>query len=78
MEKANKNFIRELVIIGADPRTIDKETYSEEKIDGAIRALREFGETVEGGSLSALSETVEGSWGSLSALDDVEDDGGWD
>lgn len=42
-DKVNRVFIRELIILGADPMTIDKETYSEISIEKAIRVLREFG-----------------------------------
>lgn len=40
----NKNFIRELVIKGADPSTIDKETYSQKVIDEVLKASDEFGD----------------------------------
>lgn len=42
-KNASKSYIRELVITGADPATIDKETYSESIIQEAIRADDEFG-----------------------------------
>lgn len=39
MEKINSPTKRELVIVGADPKTIDKETYTEEAIDQAIAKI---------------------------------------
>jgi len=47
-KRINKNYIRELVITGADPDSIDKETYSEEAIEEAIKKLNSEGQ-VEGG-----------------------------
>jgi hypothetical protein len=38
----NKNYIRELVIVGAEPKSIDKETYSEKNLDEAVKAYKEF------------------------------------
>lgn len=37
------NYIRELVITGADPESIDTETYTQEAIEEAVRVLNEFG-----------------------------------
>ncbi|MGG0793743.1 hypothetical protein ABE137_07025 [Brevibacillus laterosporus] len=45
-KKTNDNYIRELVITGADPESIDKNTYSEEIIEAAINAIKTFGEDV--------------------------------
>lgn len=44
-KNVNKSYIRELVITGADPESIDEETYSEEAIEEALKALNEFGDT---------------------------------
>jgi hypothetical protein len=65
-DKVNKTHIRELVIVGADPKTIDKETYSEAKINEALRALREFGE-------DGTSSTD--SWGDGAGLEEDGNDG---
>jgi hypothetical protein len=43
-KRVNKNYIRELVITGADPESIDTETYTEEAINEALKALNEFGQ----------------------------------
>lgn len=68
MEKVNSPTKRELVIVGADPKTIDKETYTEEAIDQAIakinankKAENDFGNSGE-------------SWGSGSVGGSTEDD----
>jgi len=54
-KQVKNNYIRELVITGADPESIDKETYSEQIIEDALRAYKEFG---------ASNDNTEGSWGS--------------
>lgn len=64
MEKINSPTKRELLIVGADPKTIDKETYSEEAIEGALEKIKadkkaenEFGVSDEWGSVDTSSET---------------------
>lgn len=47
-KKPKNNYIRELVIIGADPSTIDKETYTEEAIEEALKKLRSEGQVESG------------------------------
>ncbi|MEH7116099.1 hypothetical protein V7128_01570 [Neobacillus vireti] len=47
-KRVNKSFIRELVINGADPSTIDKETYSEEAIEEGLKKLRSEGQVDSG------------------------------
>jgi hypothetical protein len=71
MERINAPSIRELVITGADPNTIDKETYTEEAIENAInkvnankRAENEFG-------------GVSDDWGSPSDSGNANDDNPW-
>ena len=71
MEKVNTPTIRELIITGADPETIDTTTYTEAEIDKAIEAARaskaaekDFGGSTEG-------------WGSVEKSDDADDDCGW-
>lgn len=58
MEKINSPTKRELLIVGADPKTIDKETYSEEAIEEALEKIKadkkaenEFGVSDEWGSV---------------------------
>lgn len=68
-----KSFIRELVVTGADPGSVDKETYTEELVDEALKAIAankkakdEFGTKEE--------PKKEESWGSsTTVLDDEED-----
>ncbi len=73
MEKVNAPTIRELIITGADPETIDTITYTEEEIDKAIESIKaskkaeaDFGGSNEG-------------WGSVenSGSTDEDDDCGW-
>lgn len=61
-KKINKSYIRELVIIGADPETIDSETYSEEAIEEGINKLNSQG------------QVDSGVWGSKEDKDKVEID----
>lgn len=70
MDRVNSPTIRELIIEGADPTTIDTTTYTEEEMDKAIESIKaskaaenDFGSTSEG-------------WGA--ALDSDDDDCGWD
>ena len=71
-DNASKPSIRELVITGADPSSIDTETYSEEEIDKAVRALKEFGEETSKGS-------KDNTWGSVddSGLNNNDDEDDW-
>ena len=73
MEKVNAPTIRELIITGADPETIDTTTYTEAEIDKAIEAAKaskaaekDFGGSTEG-------------WGSVETGNISEDDSdcGW-
>ena len=69
-DTVKRSFIRELVITGANPNSFDTETYTEEALDEAVRALKEFGED---GTTNSSDE-----WGSAapSSTDDSDDD--WD
>lgn len=67
MEKNNSPMKRELVITGADPKTIDKETYSEKAIEEALEKIKadkkaenEFGATDEWGSVGSESGSADG------------------
>ena len=71
MERVNAPTIRELIITGADPETIDKTTYTEEAIDKAIETVKasknaekDFGNTTDG-------------WGSVGTIEGDDDDCGW-
>lgn len=69
MTKTDSPIVRELVIVGADPATIEKETYNQDKIDAAIakmnsnkRAEKEYGDDDGkwGNTNIASSSTSEG------------------
>ncbi len=71
MDKVKAPTIRELVITGADPSTIDKTTYTEEELDKAIEASKtaKAAEKDFGGSTDG--------WGSVGSSLDDEDESGW-
>ena len=71
MERVNAPTIRELIITGADPETIDTTTYTEAEMDRAIEAIKaskeaekDFGGTSNG-------------WGSLQSATEDDDNAGW-
>lgn len=69
MAKVNAPTIRELLITGADPKTIEKETYSEENIDAAIAKMNS-----EKTADKDYGESGGDNWGSVgSTLDDDGD-----
>lgn len=66
MEKINSPTKRELVIVGADPKTVDKETYTEDAIEQAIakanankKAENDFGNNESWGSVSNSTRSSE-------------------
>lgn len=67
-KKISNSYIRELVIMGADPETLDKETYTEEIIDEAMKALNEYGDSKQSGG---------NAWGESSQVDVGDDDLPW-
>lgn len=74
-DSVNKTFIRELVIKGADPSTIDVDTYNQKEMDKALSAInsnkqakQEFGNDVK----------ADESWGEVKPTTEVNDDNGWD
>jgi hypothetical protein len=66
-KRVNNTYIRELVITGADPDTIDVETYTEDIIDEAMKALNEFG----------TGNKSSNNWGNENAIDISDDDLPW-
>jgi hypothetical protein len=73
MNRVNAPITRELVITGADPTTIDKETYSEANIETALAkiAASKKAENDFGGN-------KEENWGSVSgSTSNTEDDTAW-
>ena len=74
-DTVNKTFIRELVIKGADPSTIDTETYNQQAMDKALSAInsnkqaqQEFGDDVK----------ADESWGEVQKDSNNSEDDGWD
>jgi hypothetical protein len=74
-ETTDKTFIKELVIKGADPSTIDKDTYSQKEMDKALKAINdskqakeEFGDNVK----------EDESWGEVQQNSNGSEDDGWD
>lgn len=72
MDRVNTPTVRELIITGADPDTIDTNTYSEEEIDRAIEAIKASREAENdfGGSAN-------GTWGSVHVGSEDDDNAGW-
>ena len=68
---SRKPIIRELEITGANPSSIDTDTYNEEEIETALRALREFGDDT-----SSSANSTDG-WGTDEPSSNDEDDE-WD
>lgn len=69
----NRNYIRELVITGADPESIDKETYTEESIQKAIEKLNSTGQVNKNKSNGKSGD----DWGNNDASDIDNDDLPW-
>lgn len=72
MDRINSPTIRELIITGASPETIDKNTYSEKEIDKAIETIKTNQNAVQD---FGKSNTNDDSWGNVSTQD--EEDTGW-
>ena len=69
-DKVSTPTIRELIITGADPSSIDTETYSEEAIEEALRALKEFGEETS-------NKSSDDDWGTVDDSNANDDDSEW-
>ena len=67
----NKSYIRELVIVGADPETIDTETYSEQIIQEALDKMNAQGQVEKPNKLD------NDSWGEKTKVDISEDELPW-
>ena len=70
MEQTSGSYIREMVIIGASKESLDTETYSQEAIDEALRAIKEFG-GLNNDNKAKANTTDDGDWG------DTQDVEGW-
>ncbi|GAA0083412.1 hypothetical protein [Clostridium sp. CTA-6] len=76
-DQVGGTFLQELVITGADPKTIDKDMYSKEKMENAIRILKEFGE--EKNQQEEAKENNEEQWGeNMNSNDSNEEGDEWD
>ena len=75
-DAVNKSFIRELVIKGADPATIDTETYNQKAIDKAYVAINSTKQAKE----EFGNEKADESWGEVKgdSSNSDDDDNGWD
>ena len=71
-DTVKKSFIRELVITGADPSKIDTITYSEEAMDEAVRAIKEFGDN------PTVNNDTNDDWGTSQPQSSSSDDDEWD
>lgn len=67
MDRVNNPTVREMIITGADPSTIDKETYSEKAMDAAFEAIRKSKNAEE--NFEAKSSDDDG-WGSSDGFGD--------
>jgi len=77
MDKINAPTLRELIITGADPTTIEKETYSESAIEAAIAKVK-----ANKKADSDYGNTGDDKWGSVSTSSstdttDDEEDSAW-
>lgn len=73
MDQVNRSYIRELEIRGANPESIDVDTYTKENIEEALRAIKEFGGTTNSAT------TNNDDWGAKVESDKKDDnDDSWD
>lgn len=70
MEQTGGSYIREMVIIGASKESLDTETYSQEAIDEALRAIKEFG-GLNNDNKAKANTTDDDDWGN------AQDEEGW-
>ena len=68
MDQTGNSYIRELTIIGANKETLDTETYTQETVDEALQAIREFGGL---NTNTKVVSTDDGDWGA------IEEEEGW-
>lgn len=72
--RANSKFRTEYMIVGADPNSIDKETYSEEEIAAAIRKIKASKEAEKNFGDQPEENVDDLPWGDV---DDSEDEDPW-
>ena len=73
-KRINNPVVREMVITGADPSSIDKETYTEEAMNKAFEAIRKSKNAEENFADGNSDDSGTGSWGSSSSFDDSSDE----
>ena len=71
MTKINAPTKRSLVITGADPKTIEKEVYSKDKIESAIAKINENKEAEN--DFGDSNDTLNGDWGSVKSSDSEDE-----
>lgn len=72
-KQVQKTFIRELVITGADPETIDTETYTEKALEEAMSIIN-----ANKNAKSEFGEKNDNDWGTGVKSSKVGEDDGWD
>lgn len=72
MEKVNSPTIRELVITGADPNSIDKDTYTESAIEEAIKKVN-----ANKRAENEFNGGVSDDWGSTTGSSSKDEDEAW-
>ena len=77
MKNVNSPFKRELVITGADPSSIDKESYTEKAISEAIRKMN-AAKTAEMNFEGKTENTFNNGWGDINSINDDDEDTPWD
>lgn len=74
INRANSKFRTEYTIVGADPNSIDKETYSEEEIAAAIRKIKASKEAEKNFGDQPEESVDDLPWGDV---DNSEDEDPW-
>ena len=73
-KRINNPVVREMVITGADPSSIDKETYTEKEMDKAFTAIRKSQNAESNFADNDSDDNSTGSWGSSSSFDEDGDE----
>lgn len=79
-EGNNISFIKEMYVLGADPSTIDTETYTKQNVEEAIELIRKNNEAYQNFGENNNEDTDGGDWGSMNETSDDsnEIEEGWD
>lgn len=76
-KRVNNPVVRELVITGADPASIDKETYDEDKMNKAFTAIRKSKNAEENFAAGNSDDANADAWGSSNSFADEDEDTPW-